>query len=293
MENDVETTSAPEKDTQTILIDKKVRVVPVYRTGGWLKEGHDGEFMFTGTKFEFDLPISRKTGRLVSILTEAEQEFFEKKLFMKPGDLSIYKKVDNFWHDFKVRLDKEGLVLDLSDPMDNLQYRVCMVSPHVAPDWENRYSSGSFRFALQDEEVITQEKVTKANKRKDAYRFLGKVENNAERMRNVLRVYGDKPSANMKREAMYAKLDEIIEDDATLPKLLAVINDPNFEIKLFIEDAIKVGAIEKNKTRYSLPGGDKIGGTLTETIDYLKDALNQDVYLQIKNRIELSTSKKK
>jgi hypothetical protein len=43
---------------ESILTDKKVKVVPVYRNGGWLPQGHDGEFMFTGTVCEFDLPIS-------------------------------------------------------------------------------------------------------------------------------------------------------------------------------------------------------------------------------------------
>ena len=273
-----------------ILTDKKVKVVPVYRDGGWLPEGHDGEFMFTGTQYEFDLPISIKTGRLVNILTKEEQAFFETELFLNPGDLSVYKKKDNYWHTFKVKLDKEPRILDLSDPIDNLCYRVCMVSPHVAPNWETRYQSAAFQFALQDEEIIVQEKVTKANKKKDAYKFLGKVENNPDRMRNVLRVYGNKVAPNTSTSVMYTTIESLIDDDKSLPKLLAVINDPNFEMKIFIEDALSVGAILKDGTRYSLPGGDKIGGVLNDVIDYFKDAVNQDIYLKIKNQIDLSTN---
>ena len=216
--------------------------------------------------------------------------FFEEELFFNPGELSVYKKKDNYWHTFKVKLDKEERILDLSDPIDNLTYRICMLSPHVAPNWETRYQSASFQFALQDEEVIVQEKVTKANKKKDAYKFLGKVENNPDRMRNILRVYGNKVAPNAKAETMYATLDELIDDEKSLPGLLAVINDPNFEMKIFIEDALSVGAILKKGTRYSLPGGDKIGGVLNDVIDYFKDAVNQDIYLKIKNQIELSNS---
>lgn len=268
------------------LTDKTVRVAPVKRGGGWLPAGHDGEFMFTGTFVEFDLPISRKTGRLVSILTKEEQEFFEKELDMNPGDLSIYKKKDNFWHTFKVKLDKEITSLNLNDPIDNLTYRVCKVSGVVAPDWKSRYLKGSYKFAFQDEEVLTQEKVTKANRRKEAYRFLGKVEGNKDKMYDVLRVYGDKPAKNTKAATMYARLDELIEDDVTLPALLAVIEDPNFELKIFIEDAIRVGALSKKGTNYHLPGGDKVGGTIQEAIDYFSDEINQDTFLKIKNQIE-------
>ena len=89
---------------------------------------------------------------------------------------------------------------------------------------------------------------------------------------------------------MYTTLDDIIDDDKALPKLLSVINDPNFELKIFIEDALSVGAILKDGTRYSLPGGDKIGGILTDVIDYFKDAVNQDIYLKIKNQIDLSNN---
>jgi hypothetical protein len=288
--NTTSSTVAEKHTAPTILTDKKVKIVPVYRNGGWLPEGHDGEFMFTGTVCEFDLPISTKTGRLVNILTKEEQAFFEKELFLNPGDLSIYKKKDNYWHTFKVKLDKEERVLDLSDPMDNLAYRVCIVSPHVAPNWETRYRSASFQFALRDEEIIVQEKVTKANKKKDAYKFLGKVENNPDRMRNVLRVYGNKVAPNTSTSVMYTTIESLIDDDKSLPKLLAVINDPNFEMKIFIEDALSVGAILKDGTRYSLPGGDKIGGVLNDVIDYFKDAVNQDIYLKIKNQIDLSTN---
>ncbi len=276
------------KENKAILTDKTVRVVPVIRSGGWLKDGHDGEFMFTGCKVEIDLPIDRRSGRLVSILTREEQAFFEKELFLNEGDLSIYKKEDNYWHSFRVRLDKEDDTLNLADPIDNLKWRILMVSPICAPSWEERHKSGEFQWALVDADVQTQEKVKKANRRKDAYRFLGKIEGDAEKMRNVLRLYGDTPAPDASKGFMVGKIDEIIEDDRTLEKLLGIINDPHFDTKLFIDDAIQAGAIFKKGTRYSLPGGDKIGGTLLETIDYLNDKANQDVRLKIKTQIELN-----
>ncbi len=275
-------------ENKNYLIDKKVKVVSVPRNGGWLPEDHDGAFMFTGCYFETCLPIDARRKQLVQILTRDEQKFFENELFLEAGDLSIYKKKDNFWHTFRVKIDKEGLALDLADPIDNLKWRVCNVAPRIASSWEQRYQSGAYIFAIKDEEVETEAKVAKANKRKDAYKFLGKIENSAEKMRNVLRVYGKDPGKSVKTSVLYTKIDELIEDDKTLTKLLSVINDTHFEMKIFLQDAIKCGVIEKNETRYYLPGGDKIGGTRLEAMDFLKDPLNQDVYLRIKNQIELS-----
>ena len=270
------------------LINKKVKVVPVIRNGGWLPEDHDGAFMYTGCFLETCLPVDSRRKQLVQILTRDEQAFFEKELFLKPGDLSIYKKEDNYWHSFRIKLDKEGLSLDLADPIDNLKWRVLVVEPRVAPSWEQRYASGAYTFAIKDEEIETEARYVKGSRRKDAYKFFGKIENNEEKMRNVLRVYGSDPGPKVKRKTLYNKIDELIEDDRTLDKILAVFNDPHFEMKIFIEEAIRCGAIEKKETRYYLPGGDKIGGTQLQAIDWLKDGLNQEVYLKIKNQIELS-----
>lgn len=288
MEKIVGDTKESKTGTKNYLINKKVKVVPVPRNGGWLPEDHDGSFMYSGCFLETCLPIDRKRKQLVQVLTRDEQTFFEKELFLNPGDLSIYKKIDNFWHSFRIKLDKEGATLDLSDPIDNLRWRVLVVDPRCAPSWEQRYASGAHMFAIQDEEIETEVKVAKANKRKDAYKFLGKIENSREKMRNVLRVYGADPGKSVKAKVLYTKIDELIEDDTTLNKLLDVINDKHFEMKIFLEDAIKAGAITKKETRYYLPGGDKIGGTLLETMDWLKDTMNQDVYLKIKNQVELS-----
>ena len=289
MDNIVGDIKESKEETKNYLINKRVKVVPVPRNGGWLPEDHDGRFMYTGCFLETCLPVDSRRKQLVQILTRDEQAFFEKELFLNAGDLSIYKKEDNFWHSFRIKLDKEGATLDLSDPIDNLRWRVLVVDPRCAPSWEQRYASGAHMFAIQDEEIETEVKVAKANKRKDAYKFLGKIENSAEKMRNVLRVYGADPGKSVKAKVLYTKIDELIEDDSTLNKLLGVINDTHFEMKIFIEDALRSGAIERKENRYYLPGGDKIGGTLLETIDWLKDPLNQDIFLKIKTQLELSS----
>jgi hypothetical protein len=289
----MEKTVAIKEEVFIPLQEKKVKVVPVPRASN-LPAGHDGEFMFTGTKYSVCLPFDLKKNRLASILTREEQRFFEKELDLEEGDLSIHKKKDNFWHTFYVVLDKDDYELDLQDPIDNLRYRVLAVQPTVAPSWEQRYHSGAYKFALVDEEIKTKIAVAQTNTRKDAYKFLGKVEDNAERMRDVLRIYGEDPGARgkQKKETYTSKLvnrlGELIDDDASLVKLMKVVNDPHFEMKIFIEDALAISALTKEGTKYYLPGDDKIGGTLQEAIDYFKNPVNQDVYLKIKNQIELS-----
>ena len=102
-------------------------------------------------------------------------------------------------------------------------------------------------------------------------------------MSDFLRVFGRKPSKTAKKEWLQAEIDGIIEDNKTLDLLISIIKDKDYETKVFVEDAILAGAIIKTgKTRYSLPGGDLIGSTLEEAIDYLNDPRNNDVLLNIK-----------
>ena len=70
---------------------------------------------------------------------------------------------------------------------------------------------------------------------------------------------------------------------------ILVAHDKDYEMKLFIENAIKAGAIVKEgRHKYLLPEGDKLGSTLASTVDYLTrlKETTDDVYLTIQARIE-------
>ena len=167
-------------EKSNFLSDKIVNLVPVIRDGVWLPKGHDGEFMYSGCIFGVDLPIDVKKGGFVRILDKASGElgFFENEL---GEDLSFHKKENNFWRDFKIKIRKDdslmqyGLKYDLSDPMDNLRYRVLKVSPYVAPSWAERFDRAEYRFALVDENEQREAKVKKATLEQDAYEHLGLI----------------------------------------------------------------------------------------------------------------------
>jgi len=274
-------------DRASILVKKTVKVVPIIRGSSWLHKGHDGEFLYTGCKHSYCLPLDIKKGRLVNILDKEEQEFFEAELFYKPGDLSIYKKTENFWKKFRVDVDKNGMFLDLSDPIDNLRHRLLSVCPSIAPSWNLRFASGEYKFAIVDTDVEVEDRIKAKDKKKKAYKFLGSIENNWDKMYDFLRVFGRKPAKTASKDFLQAEIDKLIEEPASLEILISLIDDKHYDIKIFIENAVQAKAIVKTgKTQYSLPGGDVIGGTLDATIEYLTDPKNQDVYLQIKAQIE-------
>ena len=272
---------------ETILIDKKIRVEPVLKRHqrSMFPAGHDGEFMYSGCRRGYPLPLDIKRNQLMTILTKEEQSFFEKELDMNPGDLSIYKKKDNFWHKFYVYIDKNGLTLHLSDPIDNLRWRVLKVCPEVAPSWDERNNSAEFIFALVDEDYLINDEVKKSDKLKRAYKFFGSIENSAEKMRNFLVVYGKKPPLNAKMDFLKSEISKIIEFN--IDGFLAISEDKNFEMKLFIDSCLEIGALYKEgRTKVALPGGDIIGNTMDETIEFLRNKKNSDIYATLKAKLD-------
>lgn len=281
---------------KTFLEDRKVILKPIMKPGGMNKTGHDGEFMYSGTEVHFVLPYNIKKGRLETILSPTEQKFFEELL---GEDLSIHKKEDNFWHKFRIkirkddRLMKDGYQLDLNDPIDNLRWKVLKLSANVSPSWTARYDRGEYSFALADINELTENRARMADKRKKAYKFFGRIDTSKKKMRDFLRVYGKIASEGATLDFLNGAIDDLIENRSTIDRVLEIIDDDNYDMKLFIEDAVDCGAIKKETGRYYLQGGDAINknnptleGTVEQMNIYKRDT--DDIYLRMSTQIKNS-----
>ena len=275
---------------------RKIKLKPIIKPGGMNPKGHDGEFMYTGTEIIFVLPYNVRKGRLESVLTPEEQKFFEEAL---DEDLSIHRKTNNFWHRFSIRIRKDdklmdnGYELDLSDPLDNLRYRLLKIQPLVAPDWESRFRRGEYRFALVDERDEEIRHAEQVDVKKEAYLFLGKIEDSKTKMYDFLRVMGKMPPKNSSKESLKKLIDDMISDPKMIHKVLEAAKDEDYEIKLLINNAVDLGVIEKKRNKYYLPGGDPINpmdSTLKGTVEKLKEYKRDtdDIYLMILTQVNES-----
>lgn len=270
----------------SILLNKKVDVKPIIRNNSWLGKGHDGEFMYTGTFKGFCVPMDKNTGQLKHFLNKEEQKFFEREMELEEGSLSFYDKTNEFWSRFVVKLDKNGITLDLSNVLDNLKWRMLLSNvKKIAPSPEARFDLPTYEFMIVDRDYEVEERVKKSSKIKEAYRAFGKLEVSETKMKDFLRVYGKKPSPNATREFLISEIDRIIEADTD--NFLNILEDQNYEIKLFLEDAIDAKALVKSgKTGYALPGGDIIGNTQIAAVTWLKDPRNSEEKLTIQAKID-------
>ncbi len=292
------------------LPNTKVLVKPILRSGKWLPEGHSGSFMYDHTSIGIQIPMDKNTGRLKNPLTPEEREFFENSsdLDLEGGDLNPYRKKDNFWHDFKVQVRKSDdivsdttvlMILDLSDPIMYLQYKVLLTNSTpeggiVAPSWEERFESGTYRIALQHEGQQHTEKIKKADNMKKAYKYLSKIDSSSEAMFDFLTIYflenakSKRPSENSDKDFYYGEIQDLIDND--LAGVVEIIEDTdNYEYKLLVHRGLKVGALKMVAGNHiETIDGIPVGKSLYQAIQWLKDDKHQTEYLQLKNQIDLA-----
>lgn len=282
------------KEKVQVTEDRIIKVKPKIRKRPFYKEGHDGEFMFTGCFRDYGLPYDSKRRSYVNpFKAKEEQAVFEELLNQEEGALNLYNFKSEFWgRKFKMSITKDGMELNLNNPVDALWYRVFLVDPKFADGEEN--SNPETQYVLIDELVAQEEDNKVALRKSKAFGELSKLKKSRAKMVDVLRLLGKKPSENSSSEWLEAELIKIIEQVEDLKgitgvdKFLQVVEDPKSSDKIFIMDAIELGEIKSDRAGYRLVETDKyLGKTMIDVIDYFAsgDPDAKEQKLIIKERI--------
>lgn len=284
---------------ENCLVNKKVNVVPIIRDGKWLPKGHDGNFLFSGTAIELEVKMDPKTGMidpLYGVTENTKKEIVEAFALDSLKDLNVHKKENNFWTDRKrtVKIDKNGLWLDLSNPVDFLRYRIlCGYTDNfIAPSWEERKNRLTYVFAFKDEDTVMEISAISEKDKIAAYTKFGQMQTNVYDMYDFLLVYyyiGKNkdmfPHFSWSTEKYLDKIGGIIEKN--LEKFITIIQDKNYKYKVLIYRALNLGYLEiVSKNKYQVKGSDTPIGILEDTIKYYTDKKNNQEYLTLKAKVE-------
>lgn len=280
---------------ENYLENKKVtvKIINKYRTG--FNKDSDGSSMYTGCKQAFQLPTNQYD-RLIPILTEDEQRWFEDKMGLPKGDLSFSNKEKSFWRNFKVTLDKKGKTLDLSDIEDNLAYRVLKVSNSVANSKEAiNVLQHTFYIMTEDEEQDNNAKL--ADRYEEASKLFATASKSDKKMSNILRLLGKRVPIEANNKWLKAELVKMIEQKAKVPgqlnmdDFIKTASDPEIDVKVFLLDALEIGEIFIEGSTYKLRSGDTIGYDFNQAVTFLKNPKNQQTRLLIEDRVNNNNKK--
>lgn len=259
-----------------------VHVKPFRRT--WLPDGHDGEIRYTNCADFLAVPIDMQSGEMVTGLTEEEERSLELELLLEPKTLSRYNRT--YWGDYKqmIRIDKNGIKLNLAKPRDYIKYKNLLVHPKVAKSDSEKFDNPEYEYVITSLEAEAKFKSQLNRIKKNAYAKFDKLTMSDKK--NLLKMYGNRVDDSYSEDVVDSKLFDKIEENPDL--FLAKLSDPDFDMKVFISDALYARSIVKSGSRYMINGGETIGLSVDEVIQYLNDVRNQDVLIALKAQVDVA-----
>jgi len=273
------------------LPNEKVRIKYVLRQKGNITNRNHVAYGGKLDDVMDEYPAHRdQSGAFIKVFTPEEQAYLEKALALPEGELNPNKE-DGYFQRFKVRIGKTGKPLDLSKPIDFIEYKVLLsYTDKVSPDIFTTPTKRTYDYEVVREKDITQKATKRLNYNRESYKILGKIEDSAERLAGAYRsLTGRKVSKESDKEWLVTQVGDLIEKDAK--RFVDVLTDPLYETKLFIEQAIDHGAIKKTKGLYYTDAGMELSNegespTLMNAIVFLDSVENQDLRLAIELKLK-------
>lgn len=241
-----------------------------------------------------------RSGTFKNVLTDDEKDYLEAALGLEVGALNVYNKHDNFWSNnteggiSKVRLSKEGNVLNLADPIDYIKYKILLANKDLIASSMQELQDrpkATYRFVLISDTDTNTEAKTKRTIKSRCYAEFGKIEERADILKTIIETITGKPlAANTKLEFLQNKAWELIESDAKL--FLSVAQDKLLETKVLIQKCIDAGIISKRANYLYLrsdntplcEGGEE--PVLSVAAKYLNSPKRQELKLSLEAKLK-------
>ena len=300
----------------SFLLNKIVTIKPVESGGKWsnlLVAGQErlkDPFLLNKVKRSYQVPLnSELRGGGVKVILDdqrrvkiqkyiesypngmTEREFFEKELGV---DLNPTLAADtNFWRSDRrgrVILTKEGATLNLNEALDMLKYKILLSNTTmISPSYEERVLKASYEFMIVEESKVTVKKLEEATLKANAYIKFAEVTNSKKSTIGFIKSLGRTIPATATEDWLKNEVLTVVESNPEY--FLEIVNHPQYNERIFVQEAVEVGAIiRKGEKRYTLDNGAELG-ELTDVVNYLLNPDNQEVKLRIKAKIDLAKRK--
>lgn len=241
----------------------------------------------------FTLP-RLSSGMYVNALTDKEKAYLEDIMGLEYNALSIYKKIDNFWDNYTVRLTKLDNFLNLADPEDYIKYKVLLANKdYIASSLQELQDKPkmTYQFVIvqEGEEAKTAKK--EMNATMQSYMKFGEIQDDTNKLRVIIETIDGRPLAKTtKIEFLHEKINKLIQAD---PKLfLRVTEDQYLDTKVLIKRAIEEGLISNRGGMLYLKSdgtplcGDNEEPTLSIAAKFLSTPKRQELKFSLEAKLK-------
>src|SRR5215470_11165105 len=234
----------------------------VKKAGNW-----SGYSKFPGCATTFG-PYKTRTGKWYTGLTKEDvarlsaATGIEEAALMPPSEVEGNIKQGSYWKNWAIRVTSAGVLLDTSDPYDEIRYLFLKGHPWVAVGTDAKNSTHKFVLLNVEQEAITNNEKNKT--KRQVATAVDKMD--VGMMRAALRVLGIDPS-QMSDVVVESELNkEAFKNPSKF--VSAWINNKDREFEDFLEQLVQKQIIRKNKTAY-IHGTETIGNGKQDAIAYL------------------------
>lgn len=242
----------------------------------------------------FTVPILESNGQFVNVLTNEEKAYLEDIMGLEINSLSIYKRENNFWANYYVRLGKGETFLDLSNPDDYIKYKVLLANKdYIASSLQELQDKpkATFQYVLISENEEDKQNNLKLNATMASYVEFGKYQSDVDVLRVIIETLDGRPtSPRSKLEFLQNQASKLIQSDAKL--FLRTIKDPLLQTRVLIKKGLEGGIISKRGDYFYLkqdnsplcePGEDP---TATMAAKYLNSPKHQEIKFMIEAKLK-------
>lgn len=231
--------------------------------------------MLSGSFKKYQTPLL-KNGSLANVLTKEEKIYLEELTNL---DLSVY---GDFWTSHFVVLYKDDTILDLSNPIDYISYKILLTYKNeIATSWSERDIKSTYQFVVTNEDEEITERKGKLDNKKEAFKMYGKIEDNKNKLIGILSLLTNRPiSGDSALIWVQSEIETFIDSK---PKLfLDIIRDVTLDTKLLIQSGVDNKIILKNGNKYITADGLNLCensqvSTFENAVKYLENPKHQDV----------------
>ena len=250
--------------------------------------------MAEGAVRYFTVPVLQSTGAFKNVLTDAEKEYLEQVMGLEYNALSIYKKENNYWENFRVRLTKQDTYLNLSDPNDYIKYKVLLANTNFIADSLETLQDrprATYQYVLIKEGESEKRESDNISTIMKCYKEYGKIENDADTLKCIVELLDKRPLAKgTKIEFLQGKANTLIQSNPGL--FYSTVTDPTLPVKVLIRKAVEEGVISRRGDQYYLKSdnsplcGNNEEPTLNIAAKYLSLPKNQELKLSIEAKLK-------